>query len=203
MATRQVTGMALVTMTSWADWEYGDRLLFRGEPRTPAVFPGFSYKDYLARQRIFSVIYYPQDVEKVGTTHRTGFHRRLLAFREKARQTIFTLFPHPESGLLAGILLGVENYLPTSLEQAYRDTGTSHIIAISRFNMTIIASLLIYLFMRLFRPYIGVLIAITGIALFWYLWMVQLRCSAPQLWHPLQPSVTSLVAGNLVCMLSC
>ena len=64
---RQVSGTALVTMTRWTDWKYGDQLLFRGEPRTPAVFPGFSYKDYLARQRIFSVIYYPQDVEKVGT----------------------------------------------------------------------------------------------------------------------------------------
>lgn len=166
LATRQVTGIALVTTTRWTDWEYGDQLLFRGEPRTPAVFPGFSYKDYLARQRIFSVIYYPQDVEKVGTIPASGFHRGLLAFRENARRTIFALFPQPESGLLAGILLGLENYLPASLEQAYRDTGTSHIIAISGFNMTIIATMLIYLFSRLFRPYIGVLIAIVGIALY-------------------------------------
>lgn len=165
-ATRRVTGSALVTMTRWTHYEYGDQLLFRGESRTPAVFPGFSYKDYLARQRIFSVIYYPQDVEKVGTIRGSGFHRGLLAFREKARRTIFKLFPQPESGLLAGILLGLENYLPASLEQAYRDTGTSHIIAISGFNMTIIASLLIYLFSRLFRPYIGVLVAIIGIALY-------------------------------------
>ncbi len=165
-ATRQVSGIALVTMTRWTDWQYGDQLLFRGEPRTPAEFPGFSYKDYLARQRIFSVIYYPQDVEKVGMIRGSGFHRGLLAFRENARRTIFTLFPQPESGLLAGILLGLENYLPASLEQAYRDTGTSHIIAISGFNMTIIASLLIYLFTRLFRPYIGVLIAIVGIAIY-------------------------------------
>lgn len=165
-ATREVTGRALVTMTRWKDWGYGDQLLFRGQLREPAVFPGFSYKDYLARQRIFSVIYYPLDVQKVGTAPGAAFYRGLLAFREKSRQTIFAIFPQPESGLLAGILLGLENYLPASLEQAYRDTGTSHIIAISGFNMTILASLLIYLFTRAFRPYIGVLIAILGIALY-------------------------------------
>jgi len=165
-STRQVTGTALVTTTRWHEWKYGDQLLFRGQPRTPAVFPGFSYKDYLARQRIFSVIYYPLDVQKVGTVSGSGFQRGLLSLREKARQTIFALFPQPESGLLAGILLGLENYLPSSLEKAYRDTGTSHIIAISGFNMTIIASLLIYLFSRLFRPYIGVLVAIIGIAIY-------------------------------------
>ena len=165
-ATRRVTGSALVTMTRWKEWGYGDQLLFRGQPRAPAVFPDFSYKDYLARQHIFSVIYYPMDVQKVGTTRSSAFHRGLLTFREKARQTIFALFPQPESGLLAGILLGLENYMPASLEQAYRDTGTSHIIAISGFNMTIIASLLIYLFSRMFRPFIGVLVAIIGIAIY-------------------------------------
>jgi competence protein ComEC len=73
--------------------------------------------------------------------------------------------PQPESGLLEGILLGLENDIPSSLKQAYRDTGASHIIAISGFNMTLIATLLIVAFSRVFRRYWGVLAAIVIIAI--------------------------------------
>jgi hypothetical protein len=55
-ATRHVSGKVLVTMTRWTDWQFGDVLLFSGEPRTPAMYPDFSYQDYLARQRIYSVV---------------------------------------------------------------------------------------------------------------------------------------------------
>jgi competence protein ComEC len=44
--------------------------------------------------------------------------------------------------LLAGILLGVESGIPDEVDQAFRDTGTSHIIAISGFNITIIGSVM-------------------------------------------------------------
>lgn len=36
-ATRRVTGSALVTMTRWKEWRYGDQLLFRGQPRACCV----------------------------------------------------------------------------------------------------------------------------------------------------------------------
>jgi competence protein ComEC len=162
----EVTGKALVTMPRWQQWQYGDRLMFTGKPLTPAVYPDFSYKDYLTRQGIQSVIYYPFNIEKVGEQAGTGFIRWLGTAREKAREVILSLMPQPESGLLEGILLGLENDMPSSLAQAYRDTGTSHIIAISGFNMTLLATLLINGFSRLFRKYWGVLAAILVIVVY-------------------------------------
>ena len=155
-----------MTLPRWSQWQYGDQLLFTGSPLTPAEFPDFSYKDYLARQGIQSVIYYPHGVQKVGEKEGSGFRRWLISFRENARLTILSLMPQPESGLLEGILLGLDNDIPASLKTAYRDTGTSHIIAISGFNMTLIATLLIFMFSRIFRRYWGVLAAIAVIAVY-------------------------------------
>lgn len=162
----RITGAALVTMPRWQQWQYGDRLQLIGAPSTPKVFADFSYKDYLARQGIQSVIYFPTGVQKVGEKRGTGFRLWLINFRGKARSSIFASMPQPEAGLLEGILLGLDNDMPPSLKQAYRDTGTAHIIAISGFNMTLIATLLITAMSRMFRRYWGVLAAILIIVIY-------------------------------------
>ncbi len=165
-ATKTISGKALVTMPRWQQWQYGDRIQFTGSPISPKLYPDFSYKDYLARQGIQSVFYYPSGVQKVGEKEGVGFRRWLTMFREKARDVILSSMPQPEAGLLEGILLGLDNDMPASLKQAFRDTGTSHIIAISGFNMTLIATLLISVFSRLFRRYWGVLVAIVVITVY-------------------------------------
>ncbi len=68
--------------------------------------------------------------------------------------------------MLAGILLGDDNGLPASLQQAYKNTGTAHIIAISGFNIAIIAGLFVALFSRLLGRRKGALVAVLGILLY-------------------------------------
>ncbi len=51
-------------------------------------------------------------------------------------------YHHPQSDLLAGILLGVQDTMSSELRQDFRATGTSHIVALSGFNVTIIITIL-------------------------------------------------------------
>lgn len=51
-------------------------------------------------------------------------------------------YHHPQSDLLAGILLGVQESMSADLRTSFRATGTSHIVALSGFNVTIIITLL-------------------------------------------------------------
>ncbi|HNC09520.1 MAG TPA: ComEC/Rec2 family competence protein, partial [Anaerolineales bacterium] len=53
----------------------------------------------------------------------------------------YRLYQDPEASLLAGILFGVDTGLPKRLQDAFKNTGTAHIIAISGFNIAIIAGL--------------------------------------------------------------
>ena len=45
-----------------------------------------------------------------------------------------------EASLIAGVLLGADETMPDTLRQAFRDTGTAHILAVSGFNVTIVAA---------------------------------------------------------------
>lgn len=152
-AAKKIQGLAQVQMKADSSWQYGDLLQFTAKPGTPSEHRDFSYRDYLAKSNIFTVIYHPQNVTKVGSGYGTLLRKSLISFRERARQTIFDLFPQPEAGLLTGILLGVDNDLPPDLAQAYRDTGVAHIIAISGFNMAVLAGLFIWGFTLLVGPY--------------------------------------------------
>jgi len=86
--------------------------------------------------------------------------------REKSLVLLNALFPSPEADLMAGILLGLDQGLSPNLQEAFQITGTSHIIAISGFNMTILAGLFTGIFTRLLGRQWGALAAVLGIALY-------------------------------------
>lgn len=49
------------------------------------------------------------------------------------------LVPEPESGILLGIVLGERSGIARELRDAFAATGTAHLLAISGFNMTLVA----------------------------------------------------------------
>ncbi len=148
---RDVTGLALVQLPRETAVRYGDQLQVYGEPATPFESPDFSYKDYLARQGIYSVVRVYGGVTVLARDQGHPFFTALYAFRDRAVATVRALFPEPSASLLAGILLGDDAGIPRDLEEAFRATNTAHIIAISGFNISVIAGLLTALLRRLFR----------------------------------------------------
>ena len=53
-------GKVLITINQQPQYEYGDKIQARGKLKTPVEFEDFSYRDYLSRYQIFSVMYYPE-----------------------------------------------------------------------------------------------------------------------------------------------
>ncbi|NJL54649.1 ComEC/Rec2 family competence protein [bacterium] len=139
--TTPVNGLALVQAPRLADVRYGDRVTATGELITPAEFDTFSYADFLARQNVFSIL--PNaEVTRISGGHGVIWRSRLLDLRQQALASINRYLPEPQAGLLAGILLGVEQGIAPEVREAFNATGASHIIAISGFNMALIAGLL-------------------------------------------------------------
>ncbi|MGD8554136.1 MAG: ComEC/Rec2 family competence protein [Anaerolineales bacterium] len=162
---RSADGLVLVYAQRFGDWQYGDQVRASGYLETPPVFDTFSYRDYLARKGIYSVM--PSAVvARLDAKQGNPILQRIYQFRLQAQETIYRIFPDPEASLLAGILLGIETGIPPELRQDFNDTGTSHIIAISGFNITIIAALLVSLFGRLLGARWGAIVSLTGIGLY-------------------------------------
>jgi competence protein ComEC len=158
-----VHGLILARLLPGGDWHYGDVVRLRGHLKTPPENEAFSYQDYLARQGIRA--YIPDAAAtRLPFTSGNPLLRLVYAFKERAIDHVYRIFPDPEASLLAGILLGNDNGLPAALQQAYKNTGTAHIIAISGFNIAIIASLFVTLFNRLLGQRRGAVAAVLGIA---------------------------------------
>jgi len=156
---RRISGEALVYTAPGSGWQLGDVLRFSASPQTPSDSEDFSYRDYLQRQGIDTIIYSPASLERVGSGDAPWWSLALDWLRQRAARAIFTAYPQPESGLMAGILLGNDNNLPADLKQAYRDTGTAHIIAISGFNMSVLAAMCTRLFSRAFNKRVTLLLS--------------------------------------------
>jgi competence protein ComEC len=99
-----------------------------------------------------------------------GAGSRLLAWVYTLRQRLYESLqrhlPAPESELLAGILLGIETGIPDDLAEDFKATGTAHIIAISGFNIALLAGLFTRLFSRLAGPRRGLLFTLLGLAFY-------------------------------------
>ena len=143
-----VSGLLLANMLPGGDWQYGDLISLQGKLATPASSVEFSYQDYLARQGIYSQMGYP----KAGLLQRGAGNpimTALYSWRMQSYRVINQILPQPEAALLNGILLGLDNDLPVDLATAYQRTGTAHIIAISGFNIAIVAGLFSIFFGKL------------------------------------------------------
>lgn len=144
-AWRDLAGVALVQVPRETDVRYGDQVRLYGTPSTPPEDADFSYKDYLARQGIHSLVRFGSLTvlaRDQGNSFYTAFYAVLYRFRDHALTTINAILPDPAASLLAGILLGIDSGIPRDVTDAFSTTNTAHIIAISGFNIAIIAGIL-------------------------------------------------------------
>jgi competence protein ComEC len=158
----QANGLLLARVSNNQTFHYGDVLRLRGKLKTPPENEDFSYRDYLAAQNIHA---YMSSAEVTVLPNKAGnfASAALYTLKETSLANIYRIFPDPESSLLAGILLGVDTGLTKELQQAFKNTGTAHIIAISGFNISIIAGIFFTLFSRFFGPRWGAALAVFGI----------------------------------------
>ncbi|MBV6393326.1 MAG: hypothetical protein KPEEDBHJ_02566 [Anaerolineales bacterium] len=163
------SGQILVRVLPNETYEYGERIRLRGELKTPPENEEFSYRDYLARQGIHSYM------TKAETTRLPGndgvpVYRLIYSLKAKLVENAYKIFPDPEASLFAGILFGVDTGLPKQLQEAFKNTGTAHIIAISGFNIAIIAGLFFSVFKTLLQnERLGAALAVVSVFLYAFL----------------------------------
>ena len=97
---------------------------------------GFDYGRHLERQGVFVVGTGRADRVWVLEDPGPSWHVRL---RRGAREAIERALPPASAALLAGLLLGERTALPWEIDGAFRRAGVYHLLAVSGFNVALIA----------------------------------------------------------------
>ncbi|MPZ24414.1 MAG: DNA internalization-related competence protein ComEC/Rec2, partial [Dehalococcoidia bacterium] len=135
----ETSGHVLVTARLFPEYDYGDFVELRGELETPARdLDGFDYRDYLARQGIGSVSLFPS-LRRTGSGGGNDITRFVNGLRNGLARGIEVSMPEPEASLATGILLGKRSSIPEDVTDDFNRSGISHLIAISGFNVLLVA----------------------------------------------------------------
>ncbi|TAL51023.1 ComEC family competence protein [Patescibacteria group bacterium] len=129
-------GKLLVWAPLYPQVEYGDALVFNCRVQKPEAFEGFAYGTYLATKGIYAVCFQPQYIDVHPSTS-WSVVGMILTIKSFALETIRDVLPEPHASFLSGLLFGGSTTLSGDLKDDFRETGTSHILAASGYNVSI------------------------------------------------------------------
>ena len=116
---------------------YGDRLRLAGRLLPPPELDGFDYPGYLASQGIGTTMWLPE-VELIDEGNGSPAMRLLYALRRTLAESLARVVAEPQAALGQALLLGMRDGLPDELVEEFRETGTSHLLAISGMHVGIL-----------------------------------------------------------------
>jgi len=155
----------LVNVYGYAPYSYGDELEVKCLLEIPQS-ETFDYQMYLAKDGIFYLCQKAK-IEVVARNQGNKFYAVILKIKSRLQKNIDKAIPAPQSGLLSGLLLGGDDKLSKEIQANFSRTGLTHIVAVSGYNVTIIAEYLMLLgiFLGLWRKQ-AFWFALVGIFLF-------------------------------------
>lgn len=142
--TTNLDSRARITVESYPEWEYGDRVLISGELLKPKTFSNdetgkeFNYPAFLAKDGIYYQMFYP-DISIVDKGNGNFVKDILFSFKKRFLNNISKVIPEPQASLLGGLVVGAKQSLGNDLLDDFRTTGIIHIVVLSGYNVTIIA----------------------------------------------------------------
>lgn len=144
---RKHAGLVLVYHKSERPLEPGQVIWI---PKKPEEIPGptfpneFDYRQFLARKGIFHRQFLGKDFVYVDSSRQSEMEFAVVRLRQYFAEVIDTHMHRPASKQIAlALLLGQKESLDKDIKQAYSETGTLHILAVSGLHVGIIYSILL------------------------------------------------------------
>lgn len=148
--TEQHPFNVLVTASAGHNFEYGDMVTVVGKLEHAENFvtdtgKEFDYINYLKKDRILYTVSFA-DVDVVSAGHGNPIKKYLFRAKHYFVSKINYAIHKPESDLMAGYILGEKSNFSDELTDNFVRTGTIHMVALSGYNVTIIAEWIMKLF---------------------------------------------------------
>lgn len=116
----------------------GDQVWLKGELKQPENFEGFDYVNYLKQKNIYA------ELSKARMLVMGQANISVSAWLDTVRQSVVRraglLLSETAAAIVLGMLIGERDALPGNIEEAFKKTGLIHVLVVSGFNLTLIAS---------------------------------------------------------------
>jgi competence protein ComEC len=136
----------LINADIYPEYRYGDQLKVSCALQEPKNYEdsNFDYQMYLAKDGIYRICN-RANILTLGNGRGNTFYAAVLSVKSKFEEKLSQIFPEPEGAYLKGLLLGGSKRMTKNISDAFSRTGTSHAIAVSGFNVTVVAAFLMWL----------------------------------------------------------
>ncbi len=136
----------LINTEIYPAFNYGDGLKVKCILEKPKKFEDstFDYQMYLGKDEIYRICNKAQ-ITVMARNKGNKFYSAVLAIKNKFEAKISQIFPDPEGAYLKGLILGGSKRMTKDLNDAFSRTGTTHTVAVSGYNVTIVAAFLMWL----------------------------------------------------------
>lgn len=129
----------LIQAPRYPEYGYGNEVLIRGKIEEPKNFSeDFDWKSYLAKDNIYLTVYNPQ-IEFLAQNKGNKIYGALYKFKDRMEDIFKENLAEPYASFLAGVTLGSKSGIPDDVYEEFKETGTAHIMALSGYNISVIA----------------------------------------------------------------
>jgi competence protein ComEC len=111
----------------------------------PPVFENFNYKEYLKSIGVYALAKDIEIISSFDVHSNINVEQIISKIKYDIIYKIRKYYSEPHAGLLLGILIGTREEFPGNFEENLSTTGTTHIIAVSGYNVTVIIGLILQL----------------------------------------------------------
>lgn len=154
-------GKVLIKLPRYPTLTYGDSLIFKGRiEKTSDNFYGLS----LAKEKINGISLFPT-IKKKGINQGSVFKSLLIAVKIRVIEIFRKILPAEQAAFLSGLILGDRGDFSANFKKMMNLSGTTHLIALSGYNISIISLTVMAIFLFFFSrrwAFIMTCLIITG-----------------------------------------
>jgi len=205
----------LTSIPSLRGLQFGDYIRFDGRvfaPSTQRNPGGFDYAEYLHRQGFDATVRPQSPLSKWPQDMHWSLYNIADPVRQWIRETFAKSLDDDPQALLVGLILGDTDRLPKPVYNAFRESGTSHLLAVSGANVWLVVGMILLPMYAFSVPrWPRTIVAMVVIVFFSFLTrnepsvvraslMVALILAGRLLWRPVAP-VNAVGAAALIILL--
>lgn len=127
------SGKILVKLKPYPEYKYGDLINFKGKIEKPEG----DYASYLDKEEIYGISNFSQD-NFMSSENGNTVKKFLISGKEKFVSNLEKVLPVEQAAFLSGLTLGERSEFSQEFKTQMANSGTTHLVALSGYNISIL-----------------------------------------------------------------